>query len=626
MMAAWTVVPATWQALVNSIGQRMPWIQEALQADLQRFMASRIDSGLLISAWQHSLLGYNGSPLEFSLSSAKPEALAATFDPLLPEPQAARSMSAFARHYTDWAGTSPESQHCFHQVAQWQHSALPLRFGSWLGRKYSAQAQQTKVYSELPAGWGFPAETSLCGYRGLSALMVGYYPDQPDSPQEYYLLWHQAEIDLPTIMDVMQHFGANLPMREGMATLLQQALEMEQPDFPATTYGFSLVVHRRQLVSITLFTMAPGFCGSNANVSAWLQAFQQRSELRLPLLDTLIQAKIPLQFNVLGFSVEKQGNPALNCTFSPQSGRFITRQVSSKKTAVERREITALLRQSQASSGAFLSEVLTPDGQWHQDENGFVTAQVLRTLEYTPEMASSIERALDFLERCETTPYRFSFWPRDAHPPWMRTERITPDVDDTALITEVLYRFGRRTPLHLQQAILAINNYQVTKVDPRLKPLQHKWAQVRALLTWMRDDQPIDQLDCCVNTNALILMHCFMQTGGNQFPAYAQILKMLARAIAWAGEDYDRLNQLTPYYAHPHEWLVTLQYAQQCGITEMSPLVDALAHWQPPATRLALPLYRRHDGKYLWTSRHLAGFRQLSEHHHCKEHYERLSY
>ncbi|WP_017346983.1 hypothetical protein [Pantoea sp. A4] len=625
-MTAWTVIPAGWQKVVSCLSEQLPSVREDLQADVQHFMQARINSGLLAPAWQHSLLGYNGSPLEFTLSSAKPAAIAATFDPLLPVPQASRSLSAFRQHYARWAGECPSSQQRFAEVEQWQPPVAALRFGSWIGRKYAATATQTKVYSELPETGAFSATSWLTPYTGLTPLMVGYYPSQPESAVEYYLLWRNDTFDLRTLLAIMQHFGCSSAMQQNLQTLLQQALGPSDEAFPPTTYGVSLVIQDQQLTSFTLFTMAPRFCSASATVPAWLDAFQQRSGLCLPVLNGLILAEVPLQFNVLGFSVDSQGTPAINCTFSPQIDRFVSQPVSRSSSRLAQSGIPSLLQKNQAPSGAFLSQVLTPDGQWQQDENGFVTAQVLRTLEHNHLTAPYIDRALDFLERCETVPHRFSFWPTDAHPAWMQGERITPDVDDTALITEVLYRYGRRTPLQLQQTLLGINNYQLTKVDPRLKPRQHQWAQVRALLTWMRDDQPISQLDCCVNTNVLILMHCFIQTGGNTFPGYTQILNMLARAINWAGEDYDRLNLLIPYYAHPHEWQVTLEYARQCGIADLDALILALKQWQPPSSHSALPLYRRHDGQYLWISDSLAAFRQLALHHHSEERYERLSY
>lgn len=55
------------------------------------------------------------------------------------------------------------------------------------------------------------------------------------------------------------------------------------------------------------------------------------------------------------------------------------------------------------------SHVRTPDGRWHKDENAFVTAQVLRTLDYTAQTAPHIELALDFLLSCESRPHHFHF-------------------------------------------------------------------------------------------------------------------------------------------------------------------------------------------------------------------------
>ncbi|MNW10745.1 hypothetical protein D3C71_2080250 [compost metagenome] len=63
----------------------------------------------------------------------------------------------------------------------------------------------------------------------------------------------------------------------------------------------------------------------------------------------------------------------------------------------------------------------------------------------------------------------------------------------------------------------------------------------------MKDDNDIRQLDCCVNTNALILLHALVSGSDAVLPAYRRIIQMLNQALQWSDHRYDRLSSLTPY-------------------------------------------------------------------------------
>ena len=147
----------------------------------------------------------------------------------------------------------------------------------------------------------------------------------------------------------------------------------------------------------------------------------------------------------------------------------------------------------------------------------------------------------------------------------MAGQRIDADIDDTAIITELLYRFHRRSLAQARQTLAQMQAYQVQRVERRLKTTPYPWAECYAFHTWMKDDGDITQLDCCVNTNALILIHALTAAHGSPPPAYPRIIQMLNQAVSWSDGDYNRLNALTPYYAHPHEWLSTLEYARRQG-------------------------------------------------------------
>lgn len=596
-----SVRPAALDALVEGLCQQAPWLADALRADVARFLEPRLASGYLSAAFNTSLLAWNGCPLEFTTSTARPQGLAGTFDAQLPQ---------------------------FHCAC-----GDGLRFGHWQGRKYSQQGVSTKIYSEVPAGgdcpaqWthqGMPYSTAQLAEAGLQLLMVGHYPDQADSPVEFYFQWHSAEITHDDIVAVGALFACDTAL-PALMPLLAAARAQTQSDghFPYTTYGFSVVYQQQQLESFTVFTVAPRFFGSNARVPDALNRLLAQQACAMPLLQSLLDKHIPLQFNVLGLSVDRQGRCAISCTFSPQNDRFTEVAINVAPSPPPSTPLGCLL-QRQTASGAFPSYVRTPDGRWHRDENAFVTAQVLRTLEYTAETAPYIEKALDFIASCACQPARYRFWPADAHPTWMRGDTLAPDVDDTAIITELLYKFGRISLDEVVNTLATLSAYQIQRVDRRLAEPQCQWAECLAFYSWMKEPNTLAQLDCCVNTNALILLACVSKAQNRVIPASARILTLFDNALAWSENQYDRINQLIPYYAHPNEWLVTLHYAARCGITHLTPLITALEKWRLPASQTEIPLYRRHDGQYLWTSTELNAFRQLALSHPIKDTYEHI--
>ncbi|PYA24760.1 hypothetical protein DMW50_28275, partial [Serratia marcescens] len=195
------VLPAAWNALVNALCKEAPHLQNTLAPDVARFSRTKATPGGLSAAFTTSLLGYNGSPLEFTVSSAKPQGLACTLDPFLPRYAQRRSAGAFVRHCEAiTAAPLADPANSLEAVRRMQCASVqPLRFGAWLGRKYAPDAIKTKVYVETPAdmaaapdGLQGPLTAEARRAAGLTLLMVGYYPESADSPREYYYQWHSA--------------------------------------------------------------------------------------------------------------------------------------------------------------------------------------------------------------------------------------------------------------------------------------------------------------------------------------------------------------------------------------------------------------------------------------------------
>ena len=99
------VLPAAWNALVNALCKEAPHLQNTLAPDVARFSRTKATPGGLSAAFTTSLLGYNGSPLEFTVSSAKPQGLC-TLDPL---PRYAQRRSAGAFVHTVRRSPRPRS-------------------------------------------------------------------------------------------------------------------------------------------------------------------------------------------------------------------------------------------------------------------------------------------------------------------------------------------------------------------------------------------------------------------------------------------------------------------------------------------------------------------------------------
>ena len=147
------VLPAAWNALVNALCKEAPHLQNTLAPDVARFSRTKATPGGL-SAFTTSLLGYNGSPLEFTVSSAKPQGSPARWI-LLPRYAQRRSAGAFVRHCEAiTAAPLADPANSLEAVRRMQCASVqPLRFGAWLGRKYAPDAIKTKVYVETPRTW-----------------------------------------------------------------------------------------------------------------------------------------------------------------------------------------------------------------------------------------------------------------------------------------------------------------------------------------------------------------------------------------------------------------------------------------------------------------------------------------
>jgi hypothetical protein len=597
--------PAALKTVADKLCLGAPYLMVSLNKDIQNFIMQRAESGHLASAYNISLLAYNGSPIEFTTSSLKPSSLYCTIDPFVPEYPVKLDTNTFQDRINLYL---PTNQRVNLKRTSLYQAKNQLKFGSWLGIKYHNNKTNYKTYNEVPntreaIASIFPQQEFYFEQLekiGLRLLMEGITSQSND--KEYYFQWHSGEISFDDIKKVTTFFNCQ-HLYEQLKNILDNALALNSTnDFPITTYGFSIAYGEdNSLSAFSLFTMAQTFFESNKLVSPKIEKLMTNLNIVMPLFSSLKEIQSHIQHNVVGFSIAQNGMIGINCTFSPQNFEFKTLPMKSlkKNSVITPPKIDIdFLQSRQLENGAFISHVRTPDGKSYVDGNGFITAQVLRYLPDNETTRPVINKALDFLFDCMVKPGHFSYWPVNNHPKWMGDITIAADIDDTAIITEVLYRYKRISHQTISDTLLAMSAYKVTAVNS----YEYPWAECSTYFTWMRVNNNLSQLDCCVNTNALILLHLAKK---QNTPAYHFILKMLNNALSWADGEYNKIRTLTPYYAHPNEWLETLMYGRSLGMTVLTPLINHLSAWKLLPECQSAPMYCRHDGQYLWTSNYI---------------------
>jgi hypothetical protein len=228
----------------------------------------------------------------------------------------------------------------------------------------------------------------------------------------------------------------------------------------------------------------------------------------------------------------------------------------------------------QAQNGAFRSYMVYPD-RWEEDQNGFVTALVLRALRRWPESATLSrmrERALDFLEQCASSRWAggFGFWPERQRPSWAKN--VPADLDDTAIMNLELLLHGRRTMVEARRVIFEV---LVPQLRMRREQFDPPWIRPGVFPTWLTDnDRSANPIDCCVNANIIGLM---AYTGLSHLPGYGEVCSMLREALLWARTSPARLASLTPYYPEPNELQLALENAVYSGATDLQPALRAVS-------------------------------------------------
>jgi hypothetical protein len=231
-------------------------------------------------------------------------------------------------------------------------------------------------------------------------------------------------------------------------------------------------------------------------------------------------------------------------------------------------DLVAEIVTSQTASGAFTS-TMVENGDARDDENGFVTAQVLKALgphTADPRLTPATERALDFLTSCEDpkNPGVYRFW-------------TDTSLDVAALRATVLRGlFGHRVSAH---------------TDPPAS-----WVRAGAFWTWLDDDFGYNVVDCTVNANVAALLAV---AGLTHLPCYEAVCTMIEAGLAAAGDNEHHARLLSPYYPHPCELLFAVEAAVAGGAHDLRPSLAALCKWARPVDD-SQPVFSSAYGRVRW--------------------------
>jgi hypothetical protein len=251
----------------------------------------------------------------------------------------------------------------------------------------------------------------------------------------------------------------------------------------------------------------------------------------------------------------------------------------------------------QASNGAFRS-TYSHNGSWAYDENGFITALVVRELMHAEisdeRWLPARNLALDYLEGCRSHRIdgAFCFWPETGRPPW--ANKVPPDVDDTAVIADVLRACGRLDASAQWTVIRLLSKARVQRPGNGAVP----WLREGAFTTWIGAPGVVD---CCVNANAVAFL---IGTGMVELPGVGEAIQMITQAIDWAGLSWARLVSLSPFYAHPGELRRAITHAIRAGARQLSGALELLdCRWGARvAGNVGAPVCCSAYGAAVWTA------------------------
>ncbi len=609
-------------------------------ADLQHCLSGLYRSQRLHNSWNSSLLTGCRFPVELAFSSLSDTPIRFCTEIDSPEVEPA---SRLDKVFTLLEQLGSESfEQAFMAKCKAIQASGKIRFGAWLGGKYGKDSHNFKLYLDLSEPVADLAKDLVCQYLGSQPLMdeseaklVMIGKETGSQGIEFYYEMVKPALSREQISALL----ARVNMSERFDDLVGLVDEtrafsssQSKQQWPETTYGFSLALAADGTVQVlTLFTFADHFIGGDGEIRHAVLSLADKYGWQLPLYRQISEpftAK-PYRYefhNIISFSLTKSGKTGLSISLAPPgdvgepptqlqpaANNIAVRPIVTDPDKSHTRLIDDIL-DSQTPSGAFTSFVTLSNGKTVMDENGFVTAKVLRCLkaaEPTLRLQQARQKALDFLQRCEVPdkPGAFSFWPNDGHPHWMGEDRLPPDIDDTSVISVELYQHGRIDKICLHH--IAVNNINAYRLES-VNKTRYPWKHSGCFNTWMDHNYQPNPVDCIVNINALILLELTGVTNGLPYFSSKNTIK---DGLDWACDSLKRLLSLTPYYPNPTELYFALKNADDQGLTVLDASFSAFSQlWQETIIshyQADTPVYCREDGVIIWTAPVLFKARQL---------------
>jgi hypothetical protein len=275
---------------------------------------------------------------------------------------------------------------------------------------------------------------------------------------------------------------------------------------------------------------------------------------------------------------------------------------------VSARSLRALLV-LQRPGGAFPSHV--GEGRAAlRDETCFVTASVALLLApraHDAAVRGAVDRALDFVERCERpeAPGAFGFYPVGGDSPRV-TDALPADADDTALAWLALLAGGRRGPAEARAAFeQRISPYAPAWIPGDAPP----WVRPGAVRTWLVERGRDNPVDLAVNANVAALA---ARVGLTAHPACRGACASLLAAARGGYAPVPFARRLAPFYASICELFLASARAVALGATELVPCLSWLAAAVRDPLRPDKPLYCNAHGSPVWRSPALQRARALA--------------
>lgn len=194
--------PAIPAAVEATLDRLAPWLPGAVAAARAALVSQLGPVGRSVwpeVAWRFSRLTNTGLPIEFAWSSRE-TALRYTVEVAPPEAPDPERLQLAARHL-DWPHDPQPA------LAPWQalQQDQALRFGAWLGARFSSAGRATKLYIDVPPGAAQPSAL-VAAHPWLRSPSLHWRMAGLNADRSLELYAQSADLDRHRLLDLCQGF------------------------------------------------------------------------------------------------------------------------------------------------------------------------------------------------------------------------------------------------------------------------------------------------------------------------------------------------------------------------------------------------------------------------------------